>query len=329
LSFSTNEPFTASRRDKVLGFIILITIGFGVYWYEAKTSVMDEQRWLPSQAFLSESYGISKDAPIRLAGVTVGKVASIKLTSDGKVKLELLLDKEYDRFFHADSSLKLDSQIGINSVIVGSNLLFAPGESTVKLTPGATIKVTEPKSVEQLLEEFNIVGFAEKATNILDNLDNITGSISNNQQALQATIDNVAITSQLLVESSQQVPEILHASVKVLEEVNKSIQNLDPKVTASMDNLNQSLKISQQLMLDMQILVNTVNRVADLTPDTLDATNATLTEVRRLTKQLRGHWLLDTEEKAQSASSPITIMYPPDLSLYQTEQVIDKPTNTN
>lgn len=327
MSFSTNEPFTATRQDKVFGFIILIIIALGIYWYEAKTNAIDAQKWLPSQAFLSESYGISKGAPMRLAGITVGKVASIDLTDDGKVKLELLLDKEYERFFHADSSLKLDSQIGINSVIVGSNLLFVPGGSVVKLEPGSTIKVTEPKSVEQMLEEFNIVGFAEKATSILDNLDNITGSISKNQQALQATIDNVAMTSQLLAKSSQQIPEILQASVEVLEEVSKSIQNLDPKVTASMDNVNQSLEISQQLMLDMQVLVNTANTVTDLTPATLDATNATLTEVRKLTKQLRGHWLLDSGEKMPIPNNPINIIYPADASLYQTEQAIEKTTN--
>lgn len=321
MSFSTQQPFKSSWKDKAIGLAILVSIAFAVYWYHSKSRILDAEKWLTAQAFLSQSYGISSDAPIRLAGVTVGKVDNIDLTDDGKVRLSLLLDKQYRRFFRADSSLKIDSQLGLNSVLSGSNLLLESGVSTIGLSPQAILKVTEPQSVEQLLEQYNITEFAEKANNILSHLDTITGAISENQQALQTTIVNAANVSESLAETSAMLPELLQQSSDMLIKINTSIDNLTPSMQSSMDNLDQSLEISQQLMEQVQALIATVDGVTNKTPETLDATNATLEEVRMLTQQLRGHWLLGDSQESKKASSSLSTVYPTDRSVYQNQEL--------
>ncbi len=321
MSFSTNQPFTASWQDKVIGLAVLAGLALGIYWYASKNSILDTQRWLHAQAYLSQTYGISKDVPIRLAGVTVGKVLNVDLTDDGKVKFGVLLDKEYRHFFRADSRLKIDSQIGINTVISGTNLLLETGSSLVSLAENATIPVTEPKSFEQLIDDYNVVGFADKVSIILDNLDTITSTISDNQQELRSMVGNLAIATESLATSSQQLPELLQASSRLLDNLNTTMTKIDPKLNASFDGLAQNLELSQQLMLDMQVLIGTVDEVTNMTPETLAAANTTLREVGNLTKQLSGHWLLGGEQqKTAQTSSEISVSYPPDWSLYQTEQ---------
>lgn len=320
MSFSTQQPFKSSWKDKAIGLAILVSIAFAVYWYYSKSRILDAEKWLTAQAFLSQSYGISSEAPIRLAGVTVGKVNNIDLTDDGKVKLSLLLDKQYKRFFRADSSLKIDSQLGLSSVLSGSNLLLESGVSSIGLSSQATLKVTEPQSVEQLLEQYNITEFAEKANSILSHLDTITGAISENQQALQATIVNAAEVSQSLAETSAMLPELIQKSSDMLSKVNTSIDAFNPSMQSSMDNLDQSLEISQQLMEQVQTLVASVDSVTNKTPETLDATNATLEEVRLLTQQLRGHWLLGETRQSENNSSSISTVYPTDWSVYQNQE---------
>lgn len=328
MSFSTQQPFKSSWKDKAIGLAILLSIAFAVYWYYSKSRVLDAEKWHSAQAFLTQSYGISNDAPIRLAGVTVGKVDNIDLTSDGKVRLSLLLDKQYKRFFRADSSLTIDSQLGLNSVLSGSNLLLNSGVSTIGLSPQATLKVTEPQSVEQLLEQYNITEFAEKANNILSHLDTITGAISENQQALQDTIVNAASASQSLAESSALLPDLIQKSSDLLNQVNASIEDLTPSMVSSMENLDQSLAISQQLMEQVQTLVATVDGVTNRTPETLDATNATLEEVRLLTQQLRGHWLLgDTQKSENNIMTPGTV-YPTDRSVFKNQEQTETEKDT-
>jgi ABC-type transporter Mla subunit MlaD len=110
LSFSTQQPFKSSWKDKALGAAILVSIAFSVYWYHSKSSVLDAEKWLSADAFITQSYGIGSDAPIRLAGVTVGKVDSVDLTNDGKVKLTLSLDKQYSSRFQPENRLSARSE---------------------------------------------------------------------------------------------------------------------------------------------------------------------------------------------------------------------------
>jgi phospholipid/cholesterol/gamma-HCH transport system substrate-binding protein len=328
LSFSTQQPFKSSWKDKALGAAILVSIAFSVYWYHSKSSVLDAEKWLSADAFITQSYGIGSDAPIRLAGVTVGKVDSVDLTNDGKVKLTLSLDKQYKRFFRADSSLKIDSQLGLNSVLSGSNLLLDPGVSTIGMSPQATLTVTEPQSIEQLLAQYNITEFAEKANNMLTHLDTISGAISENQQALQSTIVNAASASQSLAESSALLPELIEKSGDLLNQVNNSIESLTPSLVSNMENLDQSMVITQQLMEQIQTLVISVDDVTNKTPQTLDATNATLEEVRLLTQQLRGHWLLDDNSENEKAPLTPSTVYPTDWSEHQRQVLPAKEQDT-
>lgn len=325
MSFSTQQPFEASLKDKILGLIVLVVVALAIYWYESKTDVLDAQKWLPAQAFLTQSYGISSDAAIRLAGVTVGKVNMIDLTDQGKVKLSLLLDKEYIRFFRADSSLKIDSQLGLNNVIAGSNLLLVAGVSEIQLAAQATLEVEEPKSIEQMLDDYKITDFAEKASNILAHLEQITAAISDNQGALQTTITNVAIASQSLTESSQMLPALLSTSNDLLNTVNSSIKDIDPKLHTSIENLNRSLVTAERLMIQVESLTSTVDDVTNMTPATLDATNAALEEVRLLSQQLRGHWLLRETEMAPQSAVDLPFIYPGNWSDKSSQQTSEPP----
>lgn len=90
--------------------------------------------------------GLNKGAKIEMAGIPIGKVGNIELTSDGKAKVELLIYKKYKIQEDAVAAIRTYGVLGDRFVDI------KPGISSSHLTPGSMIAYTEPAiSVDEIL----------------------------------------------------------------------------------------------------------------------------------------------------------------------------------
>jgi phospholipid/cholesterol/gamma-HCH transport system substrate-binding protein len=90
------------------------------------------------------------DAPVRMAGVRVGRVETIGLDpSDGKAKVTLRIESRYDR-------IPLDSSAGIftSGLLGGNDITITPGGSEGFLRAGSQIVTTQSAfGIEDLINK--------------------------------------------------------------------------------------------------------------------------------------------------------------------------------
>ena len=90
--------------------------------------------------------GLTKGSKIEMAGIPIGKVGKIELTSEGKAKVELLIYKNYKIQKDAKAVIRTYGVLGDKFVDI------KPGVSTTYLTPGSMIAYTEGAvSVDEIL----------------------------------------------------------------------------------------------------------------------------------------------------------------------------------
>lgn len=317
-----SPAFNSSARDKFLGAIILVIIIGVLVWVVQYNKQINRDKWLSINAYLSESYNINRDAPIKLAGIIIGKVAQIDLNENNQVKVVLYLDRKYENYYVQNSTLETDSQIGVNMFISGVSLNFVPGNSNERLQPNDVLKIIEPTSVSQLLDDWKLPQISQQVSIIVDNLARISSNIDHNQQHIESLIINMKNTSESLLKTSKMMPELMSSMQNVVVKVEQNIEGLAPQVNTTFKNLDQMLIESTRLMLAAQELTNTMSSAVQLTPTTLDATNATLNEIQALSRQVKNHWLLRNDEINSSKPPVKTMELPSDASLY--EESVDK-----
>lgn len=162
-----------------IGLILLgvMIIGFGNYEYLGRQYVI--------YAIFNYISGVVEGAPVRYAGVDVGKVgkATIFETIEGNTKVRLALN------INEGISIKIDSEAVINSLgIIGEKYveLFpgSPGASLVKR--GGEIQGIDPVALETVMA---------KAQRVLTKLEDALSSVNNvltaeTQSDIKATISN-------------------------------------------------------------------------------------------------------------------------------------------
>lgn len=90
--------------------------------------------------------GLTKGAKIEMAGIPIGRVGKIELTSEGKAKVELLIYKDYKIQEDAKAAIRTYGVLGDKFVDI------KPGMSTAYLQPGSMIAYTEGTiSVDEIL----------------------------------------------------------------------------------------------------------------------------------------------------------------------------------
>ena len=148
--------------------------------------------------------GVTKNAPVRLAGVEVGKVEEIKLAygEETKVSMTLWLD--------SDVKLRADSMANISSLgLMGEKYIeINPGSKDAPfLEPGSTIVGEDPFQIEFLTKKSEaIVENLDKAIKDINLLaNNVNEMIIENREEIDNIMVNLETTSANLKELSADI----------------------------------------------------------------------------------------------------------------------------
>jgi phospholipid/cholesterol/gamma-HCH transport system substrate-binding protein len=115
------------------------------------TFKLAEEAFTPKDAYklyavFDNISGLTKGAKVEMAGIPIGKVGNIELTSDGKAKVELLIYKGYKIQEDAKAAIRTYGVLGDKFVDI------KPGYSNNYLQPGSMIAYTEGAiSVDDIL----------------------------------------------------------------------------------------------------------------------------------------------------------------------------------
>jgi len=310
MSFALPQSFKTSPQEKAVGFFIIFAIAALIYLSSLKSDLTAFSKQVNLTTELSQSYGINVGSPVTLSGVTIGEITNIELLISGKVRVTISLPSKYQKLYRVDSTLKIDSQFGFDTLLVGKGVIFSPGKAKELLTNGANIVTIEPTTLSDFTDELNLVEISQKIGLVIDNFEKISANLANKETDINQILSNSNQLTNSLKQSSQQLPA-------TLTNFNSFLANIDKKTTPIFSLLEQRLTESKelimssnQLMLELQQLSKKLQPSMTKLPETFEKMNHTLLEIELLTKQLQGLWYLGGEKNRPIAvSDEINIPY--------------------
>jgi ABC-type transporter Mla subunit MlaD len=310
-----HHAFHSSRRDKVMGVIVLAAL-LGIFYLSfygtELRGVGNDDKYYTR---LSKSYGISAGGAISLSGVGVGSVQAVTLEPDGQVLLSLYLNPEYRQFYREGSLLQIDSQLALGNVISGNGLIYIPGVSGAPaLTFGAMIPAEEPQSLENLMEEWNIRQLAETVQEIVRDIGELVASVNDNQVKLITTLSHTAEVSANMAEATAQVPQLITDINALLLTVNGTIEQLGGDASAISNEVAQVMQNTGELTASLTLLTDSIAPTAERSPVLMDNLIQVSRETEVLLNKLNQHWLLGGTDTAISPVQRLDL--PPDDALY-------------
>ena len=148
--------------------------------------------------------GVTKSAPVRLAGVEIGQVKSIDLSYEKSTKVEATL------WIEKGAKLKQDSKAYITALgLMGEKYIemTAGADDSPFLEPGGTLYGEDPLEFDALARKGENIADALEET--LDNINKLAQSsnlvVSDNKDKIDAIFENLEITTQNFKEFSEDV----------------------------------------------------------------------------------------------------------------------------
>lgn len=202
----------------VVSFMVLVAMVFAVS--DVKSLFIRKKE---IKVLFSSSDGIEKNAPVRYAGLKIGKVREVRISPEYPERVELILS------VRQDADIRSDAKAAIKSVglIGGKYLEFTAGTRDAPLlAEGETLRGEESLKLEDLSRiALDVVA---KFKNIAANLDRMFGDPAL-AKSLNATISDLRQTAANIREmtaNKDRVSESLAAIPEMLKKLDDSLASL-------------------------------------------------------------------------------------------------------
>jgi phospholipid/cholesterol/gamma-HCH transport system substrate-binding protein len=220
-----------------VGIVVLIAIGVLGYfiinmgetgWFESEEAYMVNVRF-------DSIAGIAPDAPVRLAGVRVGRVSGVDLSPEGQALVTLRLDPEVRLRDGAIATVASMGILGEKYVELTAGTLGAS-----EILNGGFIEAGAPVSIDQMVVVMN---------NIASNAEQITASLTNvfgteaGEARMQRILDNLEAFSGDLGSLVQANRSSIDATTGNIEQLTASLSESLPPLVAEMRTLVGDLNV--------------------------------------------------------------------------------------
>ncbi|SNR79321.1 MlaD family protein [Desulfurobacterium atlanticum] len=228
--------------------------------------------------------GLAKEAPVMVAGVTVGKVDDIQVLPDGKAKVKVILTKKVP--------IKKDSYAVIETMgLMGEKYIeIIPGSvSLPSLPPGSTItKSKSTISTDQLLMKiYQTVDDLHKSlvtpegenriARLLDEITRLTDQVAlmvgDNRENLKELVQNLKALSEFL---KSDIPEIS-------ENMKSLTAQLNQVVVENRDDIREAVRNLKTVSKEIPEIVN---RVGNQTTDVLNETKDVVKQAKEIAREI-------------------------------------------
>ncbi|MDY6903622.1 MAG: MlaD family protein [Thermodesulfobacteriota bacterium] len=261
-----------SKREKIVGvfmlsvfmllFVSVVLIGRGKNWFKS---------YVTYYAVFKESYNLQENAAVKLYKASIGKVSKIELTDEGvEVRLDILEDYQPKITRETVVTVKSPTFIGDEYVAVITGDKDAP-----VLEEDERIKSIPKRSLEDIINEFQVEKTARKLTIAVQNISEITDELRDPQGPLFEAFQEIQIILENLAEASGKLP-------MVMDHVDKNLLTIDKigsEVYYNMTNIKTLLKGVEQ---GLERLKSSLANVEDASYDIPRITQSTQTGIEEI-----------------------------------------------
>lgn len=236
--------------------------------------------------------GLEKEAPVRVAGVTVGKVSNITVSDRGAVvEVSMLKDVK----LHRDASAKVETMGLMGEKYVEVN----PGSPEKPLLqPGEVVLRTQsPISTDQLVselyrtvEKFNQALVTKEGKNrlaeIMDNIskltENVNSLIEENRSNLRETLKNTVAITQFLKNELPQIAERINTLASQFGEI--ALENRED-IRRIVRNINEASRDAPKIAENLERITDSLSKL--LNEENRQNLSETIENMKETTKELK------------------------------------------
>ncbi|WP_372425648.1 MlaD family protein [Salinarimonas chemoclinalis] len=214
----------------IIGLFTLLVVAAAflfVYWFAVSESA--GARAQVRIVFEGSVAGLSRGAPVNFNGIRVGEVTNLAIARDnpGRVVADVTVDPSVPLRRDTRARLEFQGLTGIASVALSGG-----SPDAVPLLPhdepGPPVIVAEPSDFQDLIESARNI--ARRASDVFDRFDAL---VSENDEAVAATVQNVEAFSRALAENAPAID-------RFLEQVGEAAGRIAP-LADSLDELSRNV----------------------------------------------------------------------------------------
>lgn len=324
MSTSAYKPFEVGARDRIVGLfaigaVLLFLIGFIIPFIRQ----LADDEGVTFHTILDQTYGIAVNADVAMRGVPIGKVRRVAITADGLVRVDISLSQAYEEFYTRRSRLEVNTELSM-SLLKGTGLILHPGSlENGLLDPGAHIATEPPQSFGSLLEGLDVRQLTDQVTEIVSNVEEITGGIADNQDKIYASLDNLEAVTASLAKVSEALPGMVESVDQSLASMQSSLEGVDRMIAATDADLQQTLSNSVGLtaqatdtLAEAEVMMRTSAPMLEQMPGVMITTDVALQSLTQLTDQISRSWLFGGSASGATTVRAIPNTHPHDDQLY-------------
>jgi phospholipid/cholesterol/gamma-HCH transport system substrate-binding protein len=219
-----------------VGAFAVVTVGAGLFIYRYVTKSGDADGYVVF-ARMKDASGIAKMSQVRIAGIPVGRVKSIKLEHD-TARIDIAMNEDVPLYDDAAAAKVASSLLG------EFQLRIAPGtEGRRKLANGDEIKVvTEAQTTDDLMRQMSDI--AKDVKEVTRALATSVGS-EQGKQDIQATLRNLAQVTEALNQTVRENRQAIHEIVNNTREIST---RSGPEIQAILENVRETTRDVRELV---------------------------------------------------------------------------------
>ena len=331
------KPFRLRHVHETAGVFVIVTLALVI---GALVMTGHSQRWFQPLRRLTillpegGSLGLRPGAEVFILGVSVGVVDDIAPDSEGRMRAEVSIRKDYSQFIHTDSTAVIRKTFGVagdayveisrgsggplppTDVVIHSSSDRAPtellGDLVVQLRDEAVPTLKEARSA---MEEYRKV-----AANLRDPEGYLQQTLARADRISRRVEGGEGLAGKLLAD-----PAMATQAAAAIAKVNSSLDQIDVvlrdartaagSLSALADSGNKQIRElpalieqTQQTLRESQAMLNDVRRTTTRLPGTVAAldqtlqalpalamqTQETMRQVQRLVEGAQKHWLIQS-----------------------------------
>ncbi len=233
--------------------VIIIFIGMRQDIFTRKTSVY---------LMADSGYDINEGQAVKLSGFKIGRVKSISLEENAKVRVELSINNQYMKWVKIDSRARL-----MREGLIGDSIIeITPGSENAKEAVGEVmLPFRREKGISEIAGELK-----DEITPALKDLKQIIAYINDPDGDIKQTMRNINTLSKDVNITRQKLDALL--------------VNTDKNLSTSFRNVDSVLDTTKQTISGTGAIIKRIDK--DL-PDLLDKTGKSLENVQKTTEVLR------------------------------------------
>lgn len=221
---------------KVGAFAVVLT-GAGLFIYRYVTKSGENDGGYVVYTHMKDASGIAKLSQVRIAGIPVGRVKSIKLDHD-QARIDIVMNKDVPLYEDAAAAKVASSLLG------EFQLKIAPGtDGRRRLVDGDEIKVvTEAQTPDDLMRQMSDI--AKDVKEVSKALAQSVGS-EQGKQDIQSTLRNLAQVTEALNQTVRENREAIHEIVVNTQQIST---RSGPEIQAILENVRETTRDVRELV---------------------------------------------------------------------------------